>query len=238
MRTTATTTTATTTAKAMDGSGTKEDQEDNNTRGEEKDDPTPAAPPVGKRRMKVTERTPTCVAVPVMDPSPTTTTGATMAMIMTTDTCNSCASSIGTLCAIASDVVLIVVDGHNEAMQSFPFLNKAMLSYPYTKVLAPKDLHYPPPSCSMVYLDNNNDNDGGSSKKNDPKCNGVISLRRGGRKRRRGTIDIEEGGGCDKTSNIASMGLMALCKFEYDDDARFTAAATKDGKDDNGGEGA
>jgi hypothetical protein len=34
------------------------------------------------------------------------------------------------------------------------------------------------------------------------------------------------------------MGLMMLCKFEYDDDAHFAAAATNDGKDNDGGEGA
>jgi hypothetical protein len=28
---------------------------------------------------------------------------------------------------------------------------------------------------------------------------------------------------CDETSNIAGMRLMTLCKFEYDDDACFTA---------------
>jgi hypothetical protein len=65
--------------------------------------------------------------------------------------------------------------------------------------------------------DDDNDENGGISKKNDPKCDGVTSLRRGGRRRRRGTIDIEEGGGCDKTSDITGMGLMMLCKFEYNE---------------------
>jgi hypothetical protein len=39
-------------------------------------------------------------------------------------------------------------------------------------------------------------------------------------------------------SNIAGMGLMTLCMFEYYNDACFAAVATDDGKDDNGGEGA
>ncbi len=60
----------------------------------------------------------------------------------------------------------------------------------------------------------------------------------GGKRRRRGTIEVKEGGGCDETSNIAGMGLMTLCKFEYNDDVRFAAAATGDGKDDDGGESA
>jgi hypothetical protein len=53
--------------------------------------------------------------------------------------------------------------------------------------------------------------------------NSVTSLCQGGRRRRRGTIDIEEGGECDKMSNIAGMGLMTLCDFEYDNDASFAA---------------
>jgi hypothetical protein len=84
-------------------------------------------------------------------------------MIMTTDTCGSRASSKGTSCAVAIDVVLIAVDGQNEAMGSFQFLNKAMSSYPNARVLAPKDLRYPPPLCSMVYPDDDNDDDGGIS---------------------------------------------------------------------------
>jgi hypothetical protein len=51
----------------------------------------------------------------------------------------------------------------------------------HPRVLAPKDLRYPPPLCSMVYPDGNNDDDGGSGKKNDPKCDGVAGLRQGGR---------------------------------------------------------
>jgi hypothetical protein len=116
-------------------------------------------------------------------------------------------------------------------------LNKTMLSYPNARVLAPKDLWYPLPSCSMVYPDYDNDDNGGRGKKNNPKCNGSTSLRRGRRRRRRETIDVKEGEECDKKSDIAGMGLMMLCKFEYNNDARFAAAATDDSKDDNRGEG-
>jgi hypothetical protein len=73
-------------------------------------------------------------------------------------------------------------------MQSFQFLDKAMPSYPNTRVLAPKDLRCPPLSCFMVYPDNDNDDNGGSSKKNNLKCNWVTSLRGGWRWRRRGMI--------------------------------------------------
>jgi hypothetical protein len=66
----------------------------------------------------------------------------------------------------------------------------------------------------------------------------VTSLRWGGRRRRRGTIDIEEGGEFDETSKIAGMGQITLCNFEYNNDACFAAKATKDGEDDDGGEGA
>jgi hypothetical protein len=166
----------------------------------------------------------------VVDPPSTRITAAMTAMIMTTTMCTSCASSRGTLCAVAINVVLIAVYRHNEAMQSFQFLDKAMSS----RVLAQKDLHYPLPLCSMVYPDNDNDENGGSGKKIDPKYDGVTSLRQGGRRRRRGV----EGGVCDDTSNIAVMGPMMLCKFEYNNDARFAATATNDGEDNNRGEGA
>jgi hypothetical protein len=52
------------------------------------------------------------------------------------------------------------------------------------------------------------------------------------------TIDVEGGGGCDETLDISGMGLMMICKFEYDDDACFAAMATNDGKDNDKGEGA
>ncbi len=101
-------------------------------------------------------------------------------MIMTNDTCDSWVSSRGMSCAVAINVVLIAVNGHNESMRSFQFLNKTMSSYPNARVPAPKDLRYPPPSCSMVYPDNNNDDNGGSSKKNHSNYNGVTSLCWGG----------------------------------------------------------
>ncbi len=58
----------------------------------------------------------------------------------------------------------------------------------------------------------------------------------GRRRRRRGIIGVDEGGGCDEMFDIAGMGLMMLCEFEYYNDACFAAAATNDGKDDDRGE--
>jgi hypothetical protein len=90
----------------------------------------------------------------------------------------------------------------------------------------------------MVYPHDDNDDNGGNGEKNNPKCNGVTSLRREWRRRRRGGIDAEEGGERrDETSDIAGMGLMTLCEFEYDDDACFAATATDNGEYDDQGEG-
>jgi hypothetical protein len=122
--------------------------------------PPPLTPQRGRGGGGTMERTPTCAAVPVTDPSSRTTMVVTTTMIMTADTCNSCTCFRSTSCAVAINVVLIVVDGHNEAMRSFQILNEAMSSYPNATVLVPKDLHYPLPLCSMVYPDDNNDDNG------------------------------------------------------------------------------
>jgi hypothetical protein len=62
------------------------------------------------------DRAPTCAAVLVMDPSTMTKTAATRTMIMTTTMSDYHMSSRGMSCAIAIDIVLIEVNGHNEAM--------------------------------------------------------------------------------------------------------------------------
>jgi len=46
-------------------------------------------------------------------------------------------------------------------------------------------------------------------------------------------MDVEEGGECDESSDIAGMGLTTLCELEYDDAARFEAAAAEDDDDDD-----
>jgi len=50
-------------------------------------------------------------------------------------------------------------------------------------------------------------------------------------------MDVEEGGECDESSDIAGMGLTTLCELEYDDAARFEAAAAEDDDDDDDDKG-
>eukprot|EP00571_Detonula_confervacea_P007920 CAMPEP_0172332500 /NCGR_PEP_ID=MMETSP1058-20130122/62469_1 /TAXON_ID=83371 /ORGANISM="Detonula confervacea, Strain CCMP 353" /LENGTH=1128 /DNA_ID=CAMNT_0013049791 /DNA_START=143 /DNA_END=3526 /DNA_ORIENTATION=+ len=85
----------------------------------------------------------------------------------------------------------------DKVIQSFEFLDDAIQLFPETRVLAPQDLPFPPPSCSLVYPDENND--GGDR----------LLVRRG----RLIDSDIEEEE-CETT--IAGMGLWTLCELEYD----------------------
>jgi hypothetical protein len=74
-----------------------------------------------------------------------------------------------------------------EVLQSFEFLDEATAHYPGVTILAPKDLSFPPPTCSISFDD---DDETGR-----------------GRKRAR---DKDE---CETT--IAGMGLTSLCELEY-----------------------
>jgi hypothetical protein len=78
--------------------------------------PPPLPPRWGRGGGGTRDRAPTSVAVPVMDPSTMTKMEATRTMIMTTTMSNYHMSSRGMSCAVAINVVLIAVDGHNEAM--------------------------------------------------------------------------------------------------------------------------
>ena len=85
----------------------------------------------------------------------------------------------------------------DEVIRSFQFLDDAIQSFPTAQVLAPMDLPFPPPSCSLVYSDD--DNKSGNS---------LISRGR--------AIDtnIEEEE-CETT--VAGLGLWTLCELEYPD---------------------
>lgn len=85
----------------------------------------------------------------------------------------------------------------DEVIQSFEFLDDAVKSFPKAKVLAPKDLPFPPPSCALVYPDDNASNAN------------QFAVSRG----RPIDKDVEEEE-CETT--IAGMGLWTLCELEYD----------------------
>lgn len=85
----------------------------------------------------------------------------------------------------------------DEVVRSFEFLDDAIQSFPTARVLAPMDLPFPPPSCSIVYPDD--DNTSGNS---------LISRGR--------AIDTNvEEEECETI--ISGMGLWTLCELEYID---------------------
>ncbi|KAL9186783.1 hypothetical protein ACHAXT_010503 [Thalassiosira profunda] len=94
----------------------------------------------------------------------------------------------------------------DEVVQSFEFLDDAARSFPEARILAPCDLPFPPPSCSLVYPD---DDDGvAGSGGRDRRNSQQLTVSRG----RLIDADVEEEE-CETT--IAGMGLWTVCEFEY-----------------------
>ncbi|KAL7552622.1 hypothetical protein ACHAWF_017609 [Thalassiosira exigua] len=87
-----------------------------------------------------------------------------------------------------------------EVIRSFEFLDRAVESFPNARVLAPKDLPFPPPSCSLVYPDEN-DADGDDNQN--------LAVSRG--RPIDAAVEEEE---CETT--IAGMGLWTVCELQYD----------------------
>jgi len=104
--------------------------------------------------------------------------------------------------------------GRMAIVQSYEFLDDAVKFFPQAQVLAPTDLPFSPPSCSLVYPDDEN-NEGNSNNNS----HNHLTVSRGR------LIDAEvEEDECETT--IAGMGLWTLCELEYDG-----AAASNNGMD-------
>ncbi len=109
-------------------------------------------------------------------------------------------------------------------VQSYQFLDKAILSHPNVRVVAPWDTLRPLPSCRSPAHCLDNGRDGNRIFGNNNAWGG------GSRRTITTNADVFGGSGC-KTSGIAGMGLQMPCNLEYhdNDDAAATIADNNDG---------
>lgn len=97
-----------------------------------------------------------------------------------------------------------------EVLESFDFLDEATEKYPGIPVLAPKDLPFPPPTCSIEW-DSTEGDEGGTAMATTLGAEGE----EGGRVLRKRRTDVEQDE-CETT--VAGMGLTTLCELEYEFD--------------------
>lgn len=95
-----------------------------------------------------------------------------------------------------------------EVLESFDFLDEATEKYPGIPVLAPKDLPFPPPTCSIEW-DSTEGDEGGTAMATTSGAEGE----KGGVRKRRTDVEEDE---CETT--VAGMGLTTLCELEYEFD--------------------
>ena len=106
-------------------------------------------------------------------------------------------------------------------IQSFQFLDDAIANFPLARVLAPKDVPFPPPMCTIDWTVSSS-----------PSSSASLSTSIGGYNKK-----TEE---CEST--IAGMGLMGLCDLEYDDDnvrnldGKYPPSTQQSSGDDNDGQ--
>jgi len=107
-------------------------------------------------------------------------------------------------------------------IQSFQFLDDAIANFPLARVLAPKDVPFPPPMCTIDWTVSSSSSSSASA-----------STSTGGYNK-----ETEE---CEST--IAGMGLWGLCDLEYDDDdnirnqdGKCPPSAKQSSDDDNDGQ--